>query len=114
MKKYREELIEMIRTEFIEAVHKHPTFASRMTRDDREWNYEALANHIKRINDERGGKRSVAELLLDEEIFEALAAYKEGDLDACQKELAQCGAVILRMMIFIEDEKERKYYEEEK
>lgn len=112
MKKYREELIEMIRQEFVEAKRKHPFFAARFTRDDREWNYEALANHSRIINDGRGEKDSCAELLLEEEIFEALAAYKDGDLDACQKELAQCGAVILRMMCFVEDEKKRKYYED--
>jgi hypothetical protein len=39
-------------------------------------------------------------------LFEAFVAYKEGDKKHCLQELAQCGAVILRMMQFVQDEME--------
>lgn len=47
-----------------------------------------------------------ADAILNEEILEALEAYKQGDLKSCLQELAQCGAVILRMMQFVENEME--------
>lgn len=47
-----------------------------------------------------------ADAILNEEILEALEAYKQGDLKHCLQELAQCGAVILRMMQFVENEME--------
>ena len=47
----------------------------------------------------------IAEDLLREEVFEALTAYLEGDKEHCLQELAQCGAVILRMMEFVKEEK---------
>ena len=38
-------------------------------------------------------------------LFESLVAYKEGDKEHCLQELAQCGAVILRMMDFVKEQK---------
>ena len=40
-----------------------------------------------------------------EEVAEAFAAYQQGDKEHALQELAQCGAVILRIMETIEKEK---------
>ena len=47
---------------------------------------------------------SVDENVLLEEFAEAMNAYQHGDKKQCFQELAQCGAVILRMMEFVQKE----------
>ena len=42
--------------------------------------------------------------LFKEEFYEALNAYQKGDKEHALQELAQCGAVILRMMEVVDDE----------
>jgi hypothetical protein len=39
-----------------------------------------------------------------EEVYESIEAYLDGNLHFCMTELAQCGAVILRMMEFVQKE----------
>lgn len=46
-----------------------------------------------------------ADCLLYEEVAEATEAWLQRDKEHCLEELAQCGAVILRMMEFVEKEK---------
>lgn len=53
----------------------------------------------KKWNDE--AKQHFGCDLFQEEFYEALNAYVQGDKAQCLKELAQCGAVILRMMEFV-------------
>ena len=43
--------------------------------------------------------------ILVEEINEAVVAFLQGDKEHCLQELSQCGAVILRMMEFVKEEK---------
>jgi len=45
-----------------------------------------------------------ADAILNEEILEAISAYQCGDFENCMLELAQCGAVILRMMEYVAKE----------
>jgi len=45
-----------------------------------------------------------ADAILNEEILEAISAYQCGDFENCMVELAQCGAVILRMMEYVAKE----------
>ena len=47
-----------------------------------------------------------ADNILMEEVAEAFAAYQAGDKEHALQELAQCGAVILRIMETIEKEME--------
>lgn len=75
-----------------------------MTYRDADGIKEAL-DYLRRKNSE---PVTYADWILGEEILEAFEAYKQGDLEHCLQELAQCGAVILRMMQFVQDEKEER------
>lgn len=46
-------------------------------------------------------KPTFAEFILLEKISETEKNYSQGDYEACIKKLAQCGAVIFRMMEFV-------------
>lgn len=83
---------------------KHPKFCDAMTNRDADGIKEAL-DYLRRKNSEPD---TYADYILGEEILEAFEAYKQGDLKHCLQELSQCGAVILRMMQFVQDEMEEK------
>lgn len=85
-----------------EACAKHPKFCDEFTAFDVTQAIEGemaskLANSVGPYQ---------ADMILFEEIWEATAAYVKGDLKHAIAELAQCGAVILRMMQFVQDEME--------
>lgn len=61
-----------------------------------------VAKHYKQAND--SSKTINGYMVLMEEVSEALEAYDKCELENCLKELAQCGAVILRCMQFVRDE----------
>ena len=90
----------MIETEFAKACTKHPKFCDEFippgfdfSEDEKRW---------KKWNDE--ATTYYACDLFNEEFYEALNAYQQGDKKHCLQELAQCGAVILRMMEFVDAE----------
>lgn len=66
-----------------------------------------MCEYCENLNDGRGAEIINDEHWTDrfnEEILEALEAYKAGDKEHTLQELAQCGAVILRMMEFVEQD----------
>lgn len=100
-------LLDMIRNEHRLAVEKHPFFAHEIIDDsDRtnaEYNLSNFRNCLRR--DTENGKISSMAVLVCE-VFEFVQAYSDGDLDHALVELAQCGAVIMRMMEMVEKESE--------
>jgi hypothetical protein len=92
--------IAQMKIELAEAESKHPHFAdgvSGRSRMNVDFNLGFLRN--KNVK-----PPYMADSILYEEIFEAVAAYQEKDLVHAQQELAQCGAVILRTMEMLENE----------
>ena len=83
------------------ACRKHPKFCDEVippgfdfSEDEKRW---------KKRNDE--ATTYYACDIFNEEFYEALNAYQQGDKAHALQELAQCGAVILRIMETIEKEK---------
>lgn len=96
--------IRMIEQEYAKACEKHPKFCDIMTRKSER--YLARLEAFRKKHTTTIFKRKhvySAEYILDEEIKEALHAYKANDYDLALQELAQCGAVILRMMQYVEE-----------
>ena len=81
---------------------KHPKFCDDFT-GAREW---FIVDELERWRTVNSRAPYHADAILNEEILEALEAYKQGDLKHCLQELSQCGAVIFRMMEFVENEME--------
>ena len=79
------------------ACRKHPDFCDEITGKSPKTVKKALAN----LWLENGAPPFYADSILHEEICEALEAYQEGDNAHALQELAQCGAVIIRMMDFV-------------
>ena len=98
--------IAQMKIELAEAESKHPHFADGLS----ERSAGNVKFNLKAMRDINGKPPYMAERIILEEVFEAIAAYQEKDLDLvhAQQELAQCGAVILRMMEFVENEIEEK------
>ena len=88
-----------ILSEYKKAVKKHPE-PFYMLCEKGGW--DMVAEHYKNAND--SSEKVNGYLVLLEEVSEALEAYDKGELENCMTELAQCGAVILRMMQFVHDE----------
>jgi len=93
----------MIETELRNAVDKHPKFCDAMANPAID--FQELEDAAKRSNSHAP---YYAESILAEEIYEAMNAYRMGDNVHCIQELAQCGAVIIRMMDFVKKEMEEK------
>ena len=85
-----------------DACRKHPKFCDDFTGAS-EW---FIVDELERWRKVNSSAPYHADAILNEEILEALEAYKQGDMEHCLQELAQCGAVILRMMQFVQDEME--------
>ena len=81
------------------ACRKHPKFCDEMKNENCDYRfYESLYK-------ERNSKGPYYALdLLQEEIFEAMVAHQYNEKEHCLEELAQCGAVILRMMEVVDAE----------
>ena len=86
-----------MKTELKEAEGKHAKFCDELCKG--EIDFGAFAEYYKLINDNSATNN--ANLILYEEVMEALEAYNKKDYKQALKELAQCGAVILRMMEFV-------------
>ena len=85
-----------------DACRKHPKFCDDFT-GAREW---FIVDELERWRKVNSVAPYHADAILNEEILESLEAYKQGDMEHCMQELAQCGAVILRMMEYVQDEME--------
>lgn len=89
-----------IKEELQKAEKKHPKFCDELIppgfdfdEDEKRW---------KKWNDE--ATTHYACDLFNEEFYEALNAYQQGDKAHALQELSQCGAVILRMMEVVDAE----------
>lgn len=96
--------IEAIAHEYWAAKEKHPKFCSAVIdpTSSKSW---AEAEYRIKLRNQRGPE--YADNVLMEEMAEAFAAYQKGDKNHALQELAQCGAVILRIMEKIEKEIEK-------
>lgn len=92
----------MIHKELEKACKKHPKFCDEVIPPG--FDFDEEEKRWKKWNDE--AKKHYASDLFNEEFYEALNAYQQGDKENALHELAQCGAVILRMMQFVQDEME--------
>lgn len=95
-----------MKTELKEAEGKHPKFCDDLCDSEEAW--DKVAEHYKRVNDTC--EIYETNLLLYEEVSEALEAYSKKDYKHTLKELAQCGAVILRMMEFVKKQADAEYF----
>lgn len=76
------------------ACRKHPKFCDHFIDESaRTW-----AEAEMRIKAKNSQQPEYADCVLMEEVAEAFSAYSKGELDNALQELAQCGAVILRIM----------------
>ena len=92
-----------IKTELKEAEGKHPKFCDEIC--DREIDFGGFAEYYKIVNDNSATHN--ANHILYEEVMDAMDAYNNKDYKQALKELAQCGAVILRMMEFVKKQVNR-------
>ena len=104
MSKVKTRFFWMIHNELDKAEEKHPKFCDGLTPTGFDFDQEE--RRWKKWNDE--AEQHYGCDILSEEIAEALNSYVNGDKAHSLQELAQCGAVILRMMQFVYDEMEGK------
>lgn len=91
--------IGQIQDEHQKAVEKHPFFAHGMFNATYDGEVKELLEMCRSSLKWQVENDCVdAYTLLDAEIWEAVGSWFKGDYDHCLQELAQCGAVILRMM----------------
>lgn len=96
--------IAQMKIELAEAESKHPHFADGLS----ERYAGNVKFNLKEMREINAKPPCMADRILSEEVFEAIEAYQKEELVHAQQELAQCGAVILRMMEFVENEIEEK------
>ena len=96
--------IAQMKIELAEAEAKHPHFADGLSKRSAQ----NVRFNLYLTRKEKGKPPYMADRILSEEVFEAIEAYQKKDLVPALLELAQCGAVILRMMEFVENEIEEK------
>lgn len=82
------------------ACRKHPKFCDKLIPPS--FDFDEEEKRWKKWNDEMTTHYACD--LFEEEFYEALNAYQKGDKEHALQELAQCGAVILRMMEVVDDE----------
>lgn len=92
--------IAQMKIELAEAEAKHPHFADGLS----ERYAGNVKFNLKEMRDINGKPPYMADRIILEELFEAIAAYQKKDLIPALLELAQCGAVILRTMEMLENE----------
>ena len=89
-----------IKEELRKAEGKHPKFCDEVVPPG--FDFDEEERRWKKWNDE--AEKHYAADLFNEEFYEALNAYQQGDKAHALQELAQCGAVILRMMEVVDAE----------
>ena len=92
----------MVLDELQKTEGKHPKFCDELIPPG--FDFSEDEKRYKKWNDE--ATTHYACYLFDEEFFEALNAYQQGDKEHALQEFAQCGAVIMRIMETIEKEME--------
>ena len=92
--------IAQMKIELAETESKYPHFADGVS----ERSAGNVKFILKALRDLNGKPPYMADRIILEEVFEAIAAYQEKDLVHAQQELAQCGEVILRTMEMLENE----------
>ena len=90
----------MILDQLEKAEEKHPQFADVYSMKEPP----VVRKSLKYLRDRNSEGPFEADCLLYEEVAEATEAWLQRDKEHCLEELAQCGAVILRMMEFVEKE----------
>lgn len=95
--------LEMVAAELDAAKKKHPKFCDSILDELRRCTWEVSELAIKNRNTQ---SPYAADNIIMEELAEAFAAYEAGDLSAAVQELAQCAAVCIRAMEYIEKEME--------
>ena len=98
--------LELVATELAAAKKKHPHFVDRMTclsdvGADTHLNFARRSLDIEK----KAGDVELRSVLVCE-FYEALQAYTHCDLAHARQELAQCAAVCIRAMEYIEKEME--------
>ena len=86
-----------MKTELKKAEGKHAKLCDYLC--DGEIDFGVFEEYFKLVND--NSATHYANQILYEEVMEAMNAYNKKDYKQALKELAQCGAVILRMMEFV-------------
>lgn len=89
-----------IKEELRKAEGKHPKFCDVLTTQEIEFAFKGELFY-KKIN---SSAPYVGDKILLEEFYESIHSYLQGDKKHTLEELAQCGAVIIRMMEFVEGE----------
>ena len=89
-----------IKEDLSKAEKKHPKFCDEVIPPG--FDFDEEEKRWKKWNDE--AEKHYAADLFNEEFYEALNAYQQGDKAHALQELAQCGAVILRMMEVVDAE----------
>lgn len=89
-----------IKEQLRKAEGKHPKFCDAITPPG--FDFDEEERRWKKWNDE--AEKHYAADLFNEEFYEALNAYQQGDKAHAMQELAQCVAVILRMMEVVDAE----------
>ena len=97
--------IEAITKALAYAKRKHPFFAHfPIEKIKWPWAQNWLEYQREKLRTAIGTERSTGIDILACEVAEAGEAYAKGDKKACIKELAQCAAVIIRMMEMVREE----------
>lgn len=98
--------LEMVAAELEAAKKKHPKFVDRFSVFIPKF-YDDNLSERRRKNAlyEPTGQLEMPDIL-QEEMWEAMSAYSHGDLAHARQELAQCAAVCVRAMEYIEKEME--------
>lgn len=78
---------------------KHPKFCDKIKNENCDYRFFEA-----RYKEHNSKGPYYALDLLHEEIFEAMVAHQYNEKEHCLEELAQCGAVILRMMEVVDAE----------
>lgn len=102
----------LVLDELDNAKRKHPKFVDSLLPPARLWparwydeNLEILRRRLSGATD---GHRCELHHVLECEVYEAFAAYAHGELVHARQELAQCAAVCIRAMEYVEKEMEEK------
>ena len=95
------ENFKLIETELRHAVAKHPKFCESFVDDTTGMAWQEREENVKARNSRHA---PTAESILMEEIAEAFNAYQHGDKENALKEFAQVGAVVFRIMEYVQKE----------